>query len=111
MSARPTAATSIPPSLRDTATGTAAWARLVLLWAPLSFFVGLTVVGGSVSDLQTCLAALAAAVASFVLAGSVEVRRAANRGASPLAAGALLATHALVVLAFAGVYLVLALAA
>lgn len=108
MSARPSA-TSLPPSLRDTATGVAAFARLVALWAPLSFFVGLGIIGGSVTDGQTALSGFAAGVATFMIAGSIEVRRAARRGASPLAAGALLATHAATILAlaaiFAGLYL------
>ncbi len=108
MSVRPTAA-PLPPSLRDHATGTAAWARLVMLWTPLSFLIGLAVVGGEVADGLTALAAFGAAVASFVLAGSVEVKRAADRGASPLAAGTLLATHVLVILGFAGAFLTLAL--
>lgn len=106
MSVRPTA-TSLPPSLREHATGVAAWARLVLLWAPLSLMVGLAVIGGSVENATTAVAGFAGAVASFVLAGSVEVHRAARRGASPLAAGALLATHAAVILTLAGVFLVL----
>ena len=106
MSVRPTA-TSLPPSLREHATGVAAWARLVLLWAPLSLVVGLGVIGQPVSDPMTAVAGLAAATATFVLAGSIEVHRAARRGASPLAAGALLATHAAVILVFAAVFVAL----
>lgn len=82
-----------------------------MLWAPLSFVVGLAVIGGEVTDGLTALAAFGAAVASFVLAGSIEVKRAADRGASPLAAGTLLATHALVILGFAGAFLALVLIA
>lgn len=103
MSVRPTA-TSLPPSLREHATGVAAWARLVLLWAPLSLVVGLAVIGQPVENVMTAVAGLAASVATFVLAGSIEVHRAARRGASPLAAGALLATHAAVILAMAAVF-------
>lgn len=106
MSVRPTA-TSLPPSLRKHATGVAAWARLVLLWAPLSLVVGLLVIGGPVENATTAIAGFAAAVATFVLAGSIEVHRAARRGASPLAAGALLATHGAVILALAAVFLAL----
>ena len=106
MSVRPTA-TSLPPSLREHSTGVAAWSRLVLLWAPMSLAVGLAVIGQPVSNAMTAIAGLAAAVATFVLAGSIEVHRAARRGASPLAAGALLATHAAVIVVFAGVFLAL----
>lgn len=104
MSARPTATTSLPPSMQTHATGVAAWMRLILLWAPLSVLVGVTVVGGSVTDGLTAVAAFAAAVATFVLCGSIEVHRAAKRGASPLAAGALLATDAVVVLALGAIF-------
>ncbi len=109
MSVRPTA-TSLPPSLREHATGVAAWARLVLLWTPLSLAVGLGVIGGSVTDPRSAIAGLAGAVATFVLAGSIEVHRAAKRGASPLAAGALLATHAAVIVTLAGVFVTLLIA-
>ncbi|MBJ7472269.1 MAG: hypothetical protein JHD16_13265 [Solirubrobacteraceae bacterium] len=111
MSARPTASTSLPPSLRETATGVAAWARLVALWAPLSVMLGMAVVGRSVDDVTTALSGFAAAVAVFMIAGSVEVRRAARRGATPLAAGALLATHAVVILAMGALFAGLAIAA
>lgn len=86
----------LPPSLRDTATGTAAWMRLVLLWAPLS--IGALCVLDAQDGVRTAVA-FVAALALFAVLAVLELRHAARRGMRPVAAGALLVTDAVVVLA------------
>lgn len=104
MSARPSSY-DLPPSLRDTATGAAAWMRLVVLWAPLA--IGALCVLDAQEGVRTWVA-FVAALALFAALAVGELRHAARRGMRPLAAGALLVTDAFVVVALAATAIVVA---
>lgn len=98
MSAARPSSYELPPSLRDTATGAAAWMRLVVLWAPLS--IGALCVLDGQDGVRTAVA-FVAALALFAVLSVLEIRHAAGHGMRPLAAGALLVTDAVVVLLLA----------